>query len=120
MIPQRKIVQVKPISLCAWMGSFAVAICLVGCKPQAGATAHAAAALPANAAGNLPIPSPAAAWKLLDLDGKEVTSERFKGKVVVLDFWATWCVPCIEEMPTYIALQNKYGKDGFEIVGVSM
>lgn len=63
---------------------------------------------------------PAPAWKLKDLDGREVSSDRFKGKVVVVDFWATWCGPCIEEIPGYIALQKKYGSDGLVIVGVSM
>jgi len=63
---------------------------------------------------------PAPAWKLKDLDGHEVSSDQFKGKVVVLDFWATWCGPCVEEIPGYIALQKKYGSDGLVIVGVSM
>jgi thiol-disulfide isomerase/thioredoxin len=73
-----------------------------------------------NTVGDLAVPSLAASWTLRDLDGNEVSSERFKGKVVVLDFWATWCVPCVEEMPTYIALQEKYRDQGLEIVGVSM
>lgn len=65
-------------------------------------------------------PTPAPAWTLSDLDGKPVSSEQFKGKVVVVDFWATWCPPCREEIPGYIALQEKYGKDGLVIVGVSL
>ncbi len=65
-------------------------------------------------------PTPAPAWKLKDVKGKTVSSEDFKGKVVVLDFWATWCPPCREEIPGYIALQKKYGKDGLVIVGVSV
>ena len=62
----------------------------------------------------------APAWKLTDLSGHEVSSAQFKGKVVVLDFWATWCVPCIGEIPGYIELQKKYGAQGLAIIGVSV
>ncbi len=64
--------------------------------------------------------TPAPAWQLKDVDGATVSSDQFKGKVVVLDFWATWCPPCREEIPGYIDLQRKYGKDGLAIVGVSL
>ena len=63
---------------------------------------------------------PAPAWKLKDVDGKTVSSEEFHGKVVVLDFWATWCPPCRAEIPGYVELQKKYGGDGLAIVGVSL
>jgi thiol-disulfide isomerase/thioredoxin len=63
---------------------------------------------------------PAPAWSLKDLDGHDVGSAQFKGKVLVVDFWATWCGPCVSEIPGYIELQKKYGKDGLVIVGVSL
>ena len=63
---------------------------------------------------------PAPAWKLNDLDGHEVSFEQFKGKVVVVDFWATWCGPCVSEIPGYVELQKKYGAEGLVIVGVSL
>ncbi|MBL9218823.1 MAG: TlpA family protein disulfide reductase [Opitutaceae bacterium] len=78
-------------------------------------TGRATGAGAAEAAGR-----PAPAWKLRDLDGREVSSDQFKGKVVVVDFWATWCGPCVEEIPGYIALQKKYGPAGLAIIGVSL
>jgi peroxiredoxin len=71
-----------------------------------------------KAAPTLPLPAPA--WKLKDVDGRTVTSEQFKGKVVILDFWATWCPPCRSEIPGYVALQKKYAADGLVVVGISM
>jgi len=62
----------------------------------------------------------APAWKLKDVEGQLVDSDQFKGKVVVIDFWATWCPPCVSEIPGYIALQEKYGKNGLAIVGISL
>ncbi len=67
-----------------------------------------------------PVPAtPGPAWKLKDVDGKTVSSDQFKGKVIVVDFWATWCGPCRVEIPGYIELQKKYGKDGLVIIGMS-
>ena len=64
--------------------------------------------------------SPAPAWQLLDLEGKTVKGADFKGKIVVLNFWATWCVPCREEIPSLVELHQQYGDDGVIIVGASV
>jgi peroxiredoxin len=65
-------------------------------------------------------PTPAPGWELKDVDGKRVDFSQFKGKVVVLDFWATWCVPCRSEIPGYGKLQEKYRDKGLVIIGVSL
>lgn len=62
----------------------------------------------------------APAWTLKDVKGHQVSLNQFKGKVVILDFWATWCGPCRLEIPGFIKLQKKYKKDGLEVVGVSL
>ena len=105
------------------------ALPLVGCSPQKedkppapkvsgqAATPSAAASAPLTA---LPKLGTAPKWELQDLNGQKVSSDQLKGKVVVVDFWATWCGPCRVEIPGYVALQKKYGQDGLVIVGVSV
>jgi thiol-disulfide isomerase/thioredoxin len=55
-----------------------------------------------------------------DLDGKDVSLSQFKGKVVLVNFWATWCEPCRDEIPLLIQFQRKYGPRGFTILGLSV
>jgi thiol-disulfide isomerase/thioredoxin len=63
---------------------------------------------------------PAPEVRLKDLNGKEVSLADYKGKVVLLNFWATWCDPCRVEIPWLIDLQGKYASRGFTVVGVAM
>ena len=55
-----------------------------------------------------------------DLTGNSLTLSAFKGKLVLVDFWATWCPPCVGELPNVIAAYEKYHRQGFEIVGISL
>lgn len=54
------------------------------------------------------------------LDGQVLQLSSYRGKVVLLDFWATWCVPCREETPHLVELQDKYAAQGLQIIGISM
>jgi thiol-disulfide isomerase/thioredoxin len=55
-----------------------------------------------------------------DLAGKSISPKDYRGKVVLLDFWATWCAPCRAEMPSVVALYKDYNSKGFDIIGISM
>jgi peroxiredoxin len=59
-------------------------------------------------------------FTLKDMHGQDVVLSRFKGKVLLLDFWATWCEPCKVEIPAFVDFQEKYGKDGLQMVGISI
>jgi cytochrome c biogenesis protein CcmG/thiol:disulfide interchange protein DsbE len=79
-------------------------------------SAHAAGrdACPANAKNaNLN-------FTLKDINGKDVKLSSLKGKVILLDFWATWCEPCKVEIPWFAEFQTKYGARGFQAVGISV
>lgn len=79
--------------------------------------------LAGSALGQLPVirfvrdPDPAPDFKLKEFTGKELTLEASRGKVVLLNFWATWCGPCREEIPELVTLQSRY-KDRLQIIGL--
>jgi cytochrome c biogenesis protein CcmG/thiol:disulfide interchange protein DsbE len=57
--------------------------------------------------------------RLKDLNGRTVRLSDYRGKVVLINFWATWCPPCRAEMPDLVRLQREYGKDGLQIIGIT-
>lgn len=59
-------------------------------------------------------------FSLPDLQGHQLDLSAYRGKVVLLDFWATWCDPCREEIPHFVDLQNKYKDRGLQVIGISM
>jgi peroxiredoxin len=59
-------------------------------------------------------------FTLPTLDSDRISLSDFKGKVIILDFWSTWCAPCRVEMPGFVELQKEYGEMGLQILGVSL
>jgi cytochrome c biogenesis protein CcmG, thiol:disulfide interchange protein DsbE len=57
---------------------------------------------------------------LTDLGGKTVKTSSLTGKVVVVNFWAAWCTPCAKEAPRFVSLQEKYGSQGLQVIGISI
>ena len=70
----------------------------------------------AKATGGAAVPN----FTVKDLQGKDVSLGQFGGKVVLVNFWATWCSPCRIEIPWFIEFQQKYGGRGFTVLGVAM
>ena len=92
-----------------------------GCKSTKDTDGETANRLAANAAiDSTGTAIPAPSFSLPDLAGNRVELAQFKGKVLVIDFWATWCPPCREAIPELVAMKKKYGPQGFDIVGISM
>lgn len=92
--------------------SFAV-IGLAGCnqRPASAVQPQRAVIAPGDLGSSLPD------FSVKDLQGREISSADLRGKVVLIDFWATWCQPCKKEMPGYQKLVDRYGARGFAVVG---
>ena len=73
-----------------------------------------------NSAGGAKTPKAAPELTLRDLEGKDLSLSEYKGKVVLVNFWATWCEPCQVEIPWLIEMQQKYAAQGFTVLGIAM
>ena len=63
--------------------------------------------------------SQSASLKLVDLQGRPLSLETYRGKIILLNFWATWCPPCRAEMPDLIKYQEQYQSQGLQIIGIT-
>jgi peroxiredoxin len=57
---------------------------------------------------------------LIDLNGNSFNTSSYRGKVLVVNFWAAWCAPCTAEIPQFVGLQEKYRQQGLQVLGISM
>ena len=87
---------------------------LVGCKQKSGENGTSAVDKASRTA------APEASVAIPTLDGMTATLDQYKGKVVLVNFWATWCDPCKTEIPWLIDFNHKYGPKGLVILGVAM
>lgn len=93
---------------------YSVAIALAACaQPSASAPPPKTEAVAPGEVGSL-LPD----FTVMDLRGRRISSADLKGKVVIIDFWATWCGPCKQEMPGYQKLLDRYGSQGLVVLGL--
>jgi thiol-disulfide isomerase/thioredoxin len=105
----------------ATVTALAVASALAVLEGQAGALRDGPAAVATTPAGfargaSTGVP----AWSAVDIDGRRWSAEALRGRVVVVDFWATWCAPCLEELPRLKRMHQRHEDRGLTIIGVSL
>ena len=74
----------------------------------------------AVAAAPVATPNAVFDWSFVDVEGKPQPLAQWKGKLVVLNFWATWCPPCLKEIPAFVDLQQRLGPRGLQFVGIAL
>ncbi len=75
---------------------------------------------PAQQSASLTTKVEAPQFTLSDMKGRPISLSNYRGKVVILDFWAPWCPPCRREIPDFISLQNQYASQGLQIIGIGL
>jgi cytochrome c biogenesis protein CcmG, thiol:disulfide interchange protein DsbE len=73
-----------------------------------------------TATGGVGVGHSAPNFSRVDLTHRKVVLSSYRGKIVLLNFWATWCEPCLTEMPTFVEWQKQYGSQNFQVIGISM
>jgi cytochrome c biogenesis protein CcmG/thiol:disulfide interchange protein DsbE len=114
-IRPREKITVKKLKLL--VGALAAVVLVVGLYLANQFWISPAVRIQARSSGDHPL---APGFSLTDITGKPLKLSDYQGKVVMLDFWATWCGPCRIEIPGFIELQKRYGGQGFAIIGISM
>jgi thiol-disulfide isomerase/thioredoxin len=101
----------------------ATAFCVCGCAKSGGEAGNKAGPTDysgASATASADVGKAAPSFHLADIQGKPITSSSLRGKVVLVDFWASWCAPCIAAMPDIERLQQKFAKNGLVVLGVTL
>ncbi len=112
--------QMKGLSKGLLMGL--LVLVLSGCGPDESGpeSADRSVAPAASVAALAGVPEYRPSFVLPDMDGVERTIEEWDGQVVLLNFWAPWCPPCVREMPAFMELQDDYAEHGFSVVAVAI